>query len=151
MIALGSDHAGFPLKQVILDYLDRSRIAYIDVGTKIDEKGDYPIYAKKVVACIASGNAEKGILFCGTGIGMAIAANKFNGIRCAVCSEPYSARMSRTHNNCNILALGSRVVGGELAIMIVNEWLETEYDGGRHTRRLEIIHSFENESCDAKN
>ncbi|TCL58870.1 ribose 5-phosphate isomerase B [Kineothrix alysoides] len=142
MIILGSDHAGFSLKLVIIDFFERNNIDYMDIGTYEGERGDYPNYAFKVAEMIVRGDAERGILFCGTGIGMAIAANKIRGIRCAVCSEPYSALLSRQHNNSNILSLGARVVGSELAIMIVKIWLEGEYEHGRHQNRLDIVENY---------
>lgn len=139
MIVIGCDHAGFSLKREILKYLDKTKTPYIDVGTYENQRGDYPQYAYKAARKIVSGEAEKGILVCGSGIGMSIAANKVAGIRCAVCSDPYSAKMSRVHNNANMLALGNRVVGNELAVLIVDTWLNSEYEGGRHQKRLDMI------------
>ena len=145
MIVVGSDHAGFPLKKHILSILSEQGVDYIDVGTHEDQKGDYPLYAHEAAKLIVSGRAEKGILFCGSGIGMAITANKIPGIRCAVCSEPYSAMMSRAHNDANMLALGCRVVGNELAALIVDTWLNSQFEGGRHQARLDIIDSIYSE------
>ncbi|OXT05733.1 ribose-5-phosphate isomerase [Thermohydrogenium kirishiense] len=143
MIALGSDHAGYELKIEIAKYLKEKGIEYIDFGTYGTERVDYPIFALKVANEVASGKCEKGILFCGTGVGISIAANKVKGIRAVVCSEPYSAALSRAHNNTNILALGSRVVGLELAKMIVDQWLNTPYEGGRHQKRIDQISKIE--------
>ncbi len=143
MIVLGSDHAGFPLKEIIIRYLNDKSIGFIDVGVSQGEKEDYPIIANKVAEMIKTNKADKGILFCGSGIGMAIAANKVVGIRCAVCSEPYSAKMSRLHNDANVLALGYRVVGEELAVMIVDIWINSKFEGGRHIKRLNQISDIE--------
>ncbi|HET9590262.1 MAG TPA: ribose 5-phosphate isomerase B [Anaerolineales bacterium] len=145
-IAIGSDHVGYPLKEEIKTYLDECGYAYQDFGAHSSERTDYPLYAREVTSAIASQEADAGILICGTGVGMAITANKVKGIRAVVCSEPYSAMLSRQHNNTNVLALGSRVVGPELARMIVKAWLEAEYEGGRHAARLEIISQIEAET-----
>jgi len=143
MIVLGSDHVGYALKRRVTEYLDKRGIAYFDVGVDDGERGDYPAPALKAARAVASGEAEKGLLFCGTGIGVSITANKVKGIRCAVCSEPYSALMSREHNDCNMLALGGRVIGDEMAIMIVDVWLNAEAQGGRHKKRVDMIMKVE--------
>lgn len=143
MIALGSDHVGIELKKEIIKFLEEKNIDYKDFGTFDRERTDYPIYAEKVAKSIISGESEKGLLFCGTGVGISIAANKINGIRAVVCSDCYSAKLSREHNDTNILALGSRVVGVDLAKLIVTSWLEAEYEGGRHQRRIDYIHKIE--------
>lgn len=144
MLAVGSDHAGKPLKDIVLKHLEKRNIAFIDYGNYDDsETTDYPIYAQRVAKAIKSGECRLGLLFCGTGIGISLAANKFSGIRCAVCSEPYSALMSREHNNANILALGSRVVGPELAKMIVDVWLSGTFSEGIHAKRLKMISNIE--------
>ena len=143
MIALGSDHAGLPLKKEIMELLDSMNIAYKDFGTYTAESCDYAKFAQQAANAVISGECEKGILCCGTGIGISLAANKVKGIRCVVCSDCFSAKMSREHNNCNMLALGARVVGGELARMIVKIWLETEFAGGRHQRRVDQIMAIE--------
>ena len=148
MIVVGSDHAGFPLKKHILSTFEEKGIEYLDVGTYENQRGDYPQYAYKAAKMILAGKAEKGILFCGSGIGMAITANKISGIRCAVCSEPYSAMMSRVHNDANMLALGSRVVGNELASLIVDTWVNSDYEGGRHQARLDLIERIYEESVE---
>lgn len=144
-IALGSDHVGLPLKEEIKKYLDEAGYVYQDFGAHSAERTDYPLFAKDVTSAITAGYADLGILICGTGVGMSITANKVKGIRAVVCSEPYSAMLSRQHNNTNVLALGARVIGAELARMIVKSWLEAEFEGGRHASRLEIISAMEAE------
>jgi len=143
MIALGSDHAAYDFKQEIMKYLSEREIQYKDFGCFDKERTDYPKYALTVSKAVVAGECEKGILFCGTGVGMSIAANKVKGIRAVVCSDCYSAKMSRQHNDSNILALGSRVVGIELAKLIIDEWLNTEYDGARHENRINMIRKIE--------
>lgn len=145
MIAFGSDHAGLPLKRIIQDYLDELGIPWKDYGTYTEERCDYTEFGYKAAMAVASGECEKGIICCGTGIGISIVANKVKGIRCVACSEPYSALLSRQHNNSNMLSMGSRVVGSELAKMIVKNWLEGEFEGGRHARRLEKLEEIEYE------
>lgn len=142
-IALGSDHGGFHLKEVIKRYLEERGIAYRDFGTNSAESVDYPEFGMKVAEAVASGEYDRGIVCCGTGIGISISANKVPGVRCAVVSDTYSAQMSREHNNANILALGERVVGAGLALKIVEVWLETEFAGGRHERRVKQIGDIE--------
>ena len=142
-IAIGSDHVGYPLKVEIKKYLDELGYTYQDFGTDATERTDYPLFAREVTAAISSRQFTVGILICGTGVGMSIAANKVKGIRAVVCSEPYSALLSRQHNDTNVLALGSRVVGPEVAKMIVKAWLEAEFEGGRHASRLELIGEME--------
>ncbi len=144
MIALASDHGGFELKEVIKQYLEKNGLEYKDYGTFSTESVDYPTYGEAAAKAVASGECERGLLFCGTGIGISIAANKVHGIRAAVCSECYSAEMSRRHNNANILALGGRVVGPGLAEQIVQVWLNTEFEGGRHERRVGLLSEIEN-------
>jgi ribose 5-phosphate isomerase B len=139
MIALGSDHAGLPLKRTVAQLLDEMNLPYKDYGTYSEERCNYPEYGYKAAAAVASGECDKGIICCGTGIGISLSANKVKGIRCVVCSEPYSALLSRQHNDTNMLAMGSRVVGSELAKMIVKTWLEGEFEGGRHAVRVEQI------------
>ena len=143
MIALASDHAGLPLKKEIMTLLDSMNIAYQDFGTYTADSCDYAKFGQQAAAAVVSGECEKGILCCGTGIGISLAANKMKGIRCVVCSDCFSAKMSREHNDANMLALGARVVGGELARMIVKIWLETEFAGGRHQRRVDQIMAIE--------
>ena len=138
-IGIGSDHGGFPLKESIKSYLEEQDIEYIDYGTNSLDSVDYPDYGRKVAQGVVSGEVERAIVICGTGIGISIAANKVKGIRCALCSDTYSARMSREHNNANILALGGRVLGVDLALEIVRVWLEGSFEGGRHERRVNKI------------
>jgi len=142
-IAIGNDHVGIELKATILDELEKRKIEVIDCGTYSSKRVDYPTYAEKVADLVAKGEVDKGIVLCGTGVGVSIAANKVNGIRCVCCSDPYSAKMSREHNDTNVLAMGSRVVGKELARMIVNEWLDGVYEIGRHQQRVDLIKDIE--------
>ncbi len=142
-IAIGSDHIGYPLKEEITKYLNELGYMVQDFGTNTEERTDYPLFAKEVTSAIVSDQADAGILICGSGVGMAITANKVKGIRAVVCSEPYSAMLSRQHNNTNVLTFGSRVVGLELAKMIVKAWLDAAFEGGRHAARLEIISRIE--------
>ncbi len=142
-IAIGSDHVGVELKPIIIDYLKELGHEVEDFGAYSSERTDYPIYGKKVAEEVASGNFDCGILICGTGVGISIAANKVKGIRAVVCSEPYSAKLSKEHNNTNILAFGSRVIGPELAKMIIKEWLEAKFEGGRHENRVNMISQIE--------
>lgn len=143
MIALASDHIGIELKNKIINYFESQGLVYKDYGTYNTDRCNYPEYALKAAKAVASGECEKGIIFCGTGVGISIAANKVKKIRCVNCSEPYSALLSRQHNDTNMLSLGSRVVGGDLAIMIVKAWLEGEYEGGRHEIRVQQIEEIE--------
>lgn len=144
MIALGADHGGYELKESIKKHLDEKGIRYYDFGTLTGEAIDYPEIAEKVANAVASGEYDKAILCCGTGIGISIAANKVNGIRCACCSDYFSAKYTRLHNDANILAMGGRVVGAGLACMMVDVFLETEFEGGRHSRRVSMITDIEN-------
>ena len=143
MIAVASDHAGLPLKLEIIKLLEERGLEYRDYGTYTTESCDYPQFGEAAARAVASGECDRGLLFCGTGIGISLSANKVRGIRCAVCSEPYSARMSRLHNNANMLALGARVVGVDLARMIVETWLDSDFEGGRHSRRVDMIKAIE--------
>lgn len=142
-IAIGCDHVGYQLKLHMIEYLKNKGHEMIDFGTDNEERTDYPIYGKRVADAVAAGNADRGILICGTGVGISLAANKVPGIRAVVCSEPYSAKLSRQHNNTNILAFGARVVGNALAEMITDEFLNAEYEGGRHQRRIDMISAIE--------
>lgn len=140
MLALGCDHGGYELMQEIKQYLDQKKIAYRDFGGHSTEAVDYPLYAKKVGKAIQDGVCEKGILVCGTGIGISITANKMEGIRAALCTDCFSAEATRLHNDANILALGGRVVGAGLALKIVDTFLNTPFSGEeRHRRRIEMI------------
>lgn len=143
-ISLGADHGGRQLKDVLKEMLTEMNVEVDDVGCHDDQSVDYPDYAKPVAERVAAGESDLGILVCGTGIGMSIAANKINGIRCAVVSDEFSARMSREHNQANVLAIGERVVGSDLAKSIVKAWLSSEFAGNRHARRVEKIAQIEN-------
>lgn len=143
MLAIGSDHGGFALKQEIIKHLDEKGIAYKDFGTWSEESVDYPVYGEAVGKAVASGEYERGIVICGTGIGISIAANKVKGVRAALCGDCYSAEYTRRHNNANVLALGGRVTGPGLACKIVDTFLESEFEGGRHARRIEEITDIE--------
>lgn len=142
-IAMGSDHVGYDMKLEIQKYLEEKGIECMDFGPFNTERVDYPDYSVKVASVVVSGEYDKGILICGTGIGISIAANKVKGIRAVVCSEPYSALLSRQHNDTNVLAFGARVVGLDLAKMIVDNWLIGEYEGGRHQARVDKIANIE--------
>ncbi|MCH4239813.1 MAG: ribose 5-phosphate isomerase B [Oscillospiraceae bacterium] len=144
MLAIGCDHGGFQLKEVIESYLDSRQIEYQDFGTDSEESVDYPPIAAKVAHSIADGKNERGILCCGTGIGMCIAANKVKGIRAAVVSDAYSTEMARRHNNSNCLCIGGRVLNAKDALELVQIYLDTPYEGGRHQRRLDEITAIEN-------
>ena len=140
MIGLGCDHGGLELKNVIIDYLKKNGIEYKDYGTYTSESVDYPKYAKLVANAVASGECDRGILICGTGIGISIAANKVKGIRCALCHDVFSAKATREHNVSNILAMGGRVIGPGPAVEVVKAWLETDFSGDeRHLRRIKMI------------
>lgn len=139
MIALGSDHAGYPLKEDIKKYLENSGIEYVDLGTNSEESCDYPVFADAVCKAIVSGGCSLGILCCGTGIGMSMAANKHKGIRAAVCSDYFSAKYTRLHNDANVLCLGARVVGTGLAEELVGVFLTTDFEGGKHKRRIDMF------------
>lgn len=140
MIALGSDQAGYELKQVIIKHLEERGLEYKDYGSYNADPVDYPIYGKKVAHAIVDGGCDKGILICGTGIGISIAANKIKGIRAALCSDCFSAEATRLHNDANILAFGARVVGPGLAEKIVDTFLDTEFSGAeRHQRRVDML------------
>ena len=143
-IAIASDHTGVELKSEIIKYLNELGHTVYDFGTNGKESIDYPIYGKKVADEVAKGKYDGGVLICGTGIGISLAANKVKGIRAAVCSEPYSAKLSKQHNNSNIIAFGARVVGLDLAKMIVKEWVEAKFEGGRHAKRVDLISKIEN-------
>ena len=140
MIAIGSDHGGYALKQEIMAHLKARCLEYKDFGTYTEASCDYPVYAKAVANAVASGECEKGILICGTGIGVSITANKVPGIRAALCGDCFSAQATREHNDANILCLGARVVGGGLALKIVDIFLDTLFSGDeRHVRRIALI------------
>ena len=142
-IVLANDHSAVDMKKEILAHLEEKGYQVIDIGTNSPESCDYPVFGERAGKMVASGEADLGILICGTGIGISMAANKVKGVRACVCSEPYSAKLSRMHNDTNILAFGARVVGTELAKMIVDEWLAAEFEGGRHKRRVDMIMEIE--------
>jgi ribose 5-phosphate isomerase B len=142
-IAIGCDHAGIELKKEILSLLNELRIKYIDFGTDTSASVDYPDFGEKVSDAISSGKIEKGILICGTGIGMSIVANKFPGVRASLCNDLFTAKMSRLHNDANILVMGGRIIGKDLAKEIVRTWVSTPFEGDRHCRRLEKIQKIE--------
>lgn len=142
-IAMGSDHAAFEFKEEIKSYLVEKGYDVQDFGTCNTERVDYCDFGFRVGEAVAAGSCEKGIVFCGTGVGIAISANKVKGIRAVVCSEPYSAKLSREHNDSNVLALGARVVGIELAKMIIDVWLDSRFEGGRHLERINKIAEYE--------
>lgn len=144
MIAIGSDHAGLRLKEEMKSFLEEKGLAYQDFGTDSNESCNYPEYAKKVADAVASGSCELGFLLCGTGVGMSMAANKVKGIRACCCSDTFSARATRAHNNANILCMGERVVGFGLAREIAQVFLEQKFEGGRHQARVDLIMDIEN-------
>jgi ribose 5-phosphate isomerase B len=138
-IIIGCDHAAFQLKEIIKSFLKKNGFDVTDVGTFSEDSVDYPEIAKKVASQISAGKYKHGILTCGTGLGMSMAANKFPHIRAALCNDLFSAQLSKRHNNANILVMGGRVIGDVLAIEIVKAWLETPFEGGRHQRRLDLF------------
>ena len=142
-IGIANDHTALEMKKDIIAYLESKGHEIVDYGTDSTESTDYPIWGEKVANAVASGEVEKGIAICGTGLGISLACNKVNGIRACVCSEPYTARYSRLHNKCNIICFGARVIGIEMAKMIVDEFFETEFEGGRHQRRVDMIMDIE--------
>ncbi|HOW23256.1 MAG TPA: ribose 5-phosphate isomerase B [Sedimentibacter sp.] len=149
-IVLASDHGGFELKEEIKAHLIKKGYDVIDIGVKDTQSVDYPDYGKRAALMVAGQEADTGIVVCGTGIGISIAANKVKGIRCALCTNEYMARMSRMHNNANMLALGGRVVGRGLALDIVDAWLSAEFEGGRHEIRINKIMDIENSKDEEK-
>lgn len=143
-IGIGNDHVAITYKNMIKSYIEKEYgYEVIDYGTNSTERFDYPVSGEAVANAVVSGEVEKGIVICGTGVGISIAANKVNGIRCVTCSEPYSAKLSREHNNTNMLAFGARVIGAEMAKMIVDAWLTMEYEGGRHQVRIDMVKGIE--------
>ena len=142
-LAIGNDHVAVEMKREIKAYLEEKGIEVLDVGTNSTERFHYPISGYRVARLVADGAVDGGVLICGTGVGISLAANKVHGIRACVCSDPYSAKLSREHNNTNIIAFGARVVGPELAKMIVDEWLGATFQGGRHQRRIDMLAEIE--------
>lgn len=145
-IAIGSDHRGFTLKKAILPVFTELRYECQDMGCYSTDSVDYPDVAAKVATAVANGDADHGVIICGTGIGMSITANKITGIRAALCSDPISARMARQHNNANVLCIGGAMIGEWLAKEITTAYLTAEFEGGRHAKRIEKIHNLENNS-----
>ncbi len=139
VIALASDHGGFALKNIIKDHLTERGMKTVDLGTYSDASVDYPVYGKACGEAVAGGEADLGIVVCGTGIGISIAANKVKGVRCGLCTSVEMARLTKQHNNANILALGGRTTAPDLAVEIVDTWLDTEFEGGRHQRRVDML------------
>lgn len=142
-IAIGNDHVAVEMKNEIVAFLKEKGHEVINFGTDSEERTDYPLYGEMVAKAVVKGEADCGILICGTGVGISLSANKVNGIRAVVCSEPYSARLSKEHNNTNILAFGARVIGIELAKMIVEQWLDAKFLGDRHQKRIDMIADIE--------
>ena len=142
-LAIGNDHVAVDMKNEIMAYLQEKGYEVINVGTDSTERFNYPVSGYKVAKMVASGEVDGGILICGTGVGISLSANKVKGIRCVTCSEPYSARLSRQHNNTNIVAFGARVIGIETAKDIVDAWLGAEFEGGRHQVRVDMIKEIE--------
>ena len=144
MIAIACDHSALDMKKEIESLLEEMGLAYRDFGTCSTDSCDYPIFGVRAARAVASGECERGIVICGTGIGISLAANKVKGIRCALCSEPFSADLPRRHNDANMLALGARVIGPELAKSIVRVFLTTDFEGGRHVRRIAMLTALDN-------
>lgn len=142
-IGIGNDHSAVAMKREVVEFLNELGHEVVNYGTDSEESCNYPVYGEKVARAVANHEVDLGILICGTGVGISLAANKVRGIRAVVCSEPYSARLSRQHNNTNILAFGARVIGIELAKMIIEEWLNAEFQGGRHQERVNMIMDIE--------
>ena len=143
MIALGSDHAGLPLKKEIIALLEEMHLPYHDYGTYTGDSCDYAVFAQRAAKAVVSGECERGILCCGTGIGISIAANKVKGIRCALCTDSHQAEMTRRHNDANMMALGAGITGGNLAKRMVEIFLHTEFEGGRHARRVALLDAIQ--------
>jgi len=144
-IAMGSDHGALNLKKAVKDHLEAKGHEVVDYGTHTVDSCDYPVYGKIAAEAVASGECDCGIIMCGTGIGISLAANKVKGIRCAVVSDCFSAEMTKLHNNANMISLGERVVGTGLALKIVDAYMDAEFEGGRHERRVNLITEIENE------
>ena len=144
-VALACDHAGYPLKEELKKHFEKTGVAYVDLGTNSLESVNYPEFADKLCKAIQGGECDLGVLVCGTGIGMGMAANKHKGIRAAVCSDTFSARFTRMHNDANVLCMGARVVGAGLAEDMVDLFLSTGYEGGRHQKRVDMLNALDNE------
>lgn len=146
-VALGSDHVGVALRRVVGTWLAEKGWEVRDVGAATEERSDYPVFGVAAAKLVRSGACRLGIVICGTGVGISLAANKVRGIRCAVCSEPYTAALAREHNDANMLAMGARVVGSGLALMIVRAFVEAQFEGGRHQRRIDMLAEIEASEC----
>ena len=144
MVAIGCDHGGLQIKNAVIEYMKENGIEYTDYGCYTEESVDYPVYANQVAKNVSDGNAELGIICCGTGIGVSMAANKVKGIRAAVCTDEFCAEMTRRHNNANILCMGGRVIDEEKAVKLASIFLNTTFDGGRHEKRVNMITEIEN-------
>ena len=144
MIAIGSDHGGYALKQRVMRHLEEAHIPYEDMGCHSQERFDYPVYGHAVARAVAEGRCEKGIVICTTGIGISIAANKHPGVRCALCADSLTAKLTRQHNDANMLAMGAAITGEALAERILDVFLATEFEGGRHQRRVDKVTALEN-------
>lgn len=142
-LAIGNDHVAVEMKNEIMAYLESKGVEVVNVGTDTPERFNYPVSGYKVAKLVASGEVDGGVLICGTGVGISLAANKVHGIRACVCSEPYTARLAKEHNNANIIAFGARVIGVEMAKMIVDEWMNARFQGGRHSERVAMIMEIE--------
>jgi len=143
-VALACDHGGFPLKAAVVRHIEEKGYTVLDFGTFSEERCEYPVLAELACTAVTDGRAALGVLICGTGIGMSMAANKIRGIRAACCSEPYSARMTRAHNDANVLCFGARVVGEEMALQLVDAFLDQSFEGGRHAERVAMLAELEN-------
>ena len=150
MIAIGCDHGGYDIKNAVIDYMKDKGIEYTDFGCYSTDSVDYPVFAFKVASAVASGECERGIICCGTGIGVSIAANKVKGIRAAVCSDEFCAEMTRRHNDSNIMCMGGRVIDCEKAVKLADIFLHTEFEGGRHSNRVNMITQIENGTFSAE-
>ncbi|MCL2013923.1 MAG: ribose 5-phosphate isomerase B [Oscillospiraceae bacterium] len=139
MIAIGADHVGYEYKKLIIEYLEKKGYKVKDFGCDGVDSVDYPVYGEKVARAVASGECDRGIVICGTGIGISIAANRVKGARCALCGDPFTAKMTRFHNDANMIALGAWIIGIGIAFEIIDVWLSTEFEGGRHIRRIEML------------
>lgn len=142
-LAIGNDHSAVEMKNEVMEHLKSRGVEVVNVGTDTAERFDYPVAGYRVAKLVASGEVDGGVLICGTGVGISLAANKVKGIRACVCSDPYTAKLSKQHNNTNIIAFGARVIGAETAKMIVDEWLDAEAEGGRHAERVALITEIE--------
>lgn len=151
-LAIGNDHSAVEMKNEVMEYLKSKGVEVVNVGTNTAERFDYPVAGYRVAKLVASGEVDGGVLICGTGVGISLAANKVKGIRACVCSDPYTAKLSKQHNNTNIIAFGARVIGVETAKMIVDEWLDARFEGGRHAERVALITEIEQtQKLDSRN